>query len=266
MRICGQWFDESIRARIAETVQQVPDLSRSALAKRVCEWLGWQDARGQPQLGGARKALAELDRRGVIRLPPPAARSFRSTSAEPVDSGVSQATIASDFKRLGEVSVELVVSAEQRAVYRELMQQHPLGDRRLCGAQLRYLIRCATGYLGAAAFQSGSFAVKARDTWIGWNESTRRGNLSRLVANTRFLILPSVRVPHLASHVLGLLVRQLPQDWEAAYGMQPLLLETFVHPDHDGTCYKASGWECVGESAGRRDGVRKAVWLRPLDP
>jgi len=93
-----------------------------------------------------------------------------------------------------------------------------------------------------------------------------RGQLSRLVANTRFLMLPSVRVPHLASHVLGMLVRQLPQDWEVRYGIRPLLLETFVHPDHDGTCYKAAGWEHVGVTAGRRDGVPKAVWLRPLAP
>ena len=131
---------------------------------------------------------------------------------------------------------------------------------------MRYLIVSPAGYLGAAAFQSGSFALQARDAWIGWSESMRRGQLSRLVANTRFLILPSVRVPHLASHVLGMLVRQLPQDWEVRYGIRPLLLETFVHPDHDGTCYKAAGWEHVGETAGRRDGVPKAVWLRQLAP
>lgn len=89
MIICGQWFDESNRARIAETVQQVPDLFRRALAKRVCEWLGWQDARGQPQLGGVRKALAGHDRRGV-----------------------SQATVVCDLKRLGEINVELVETAE----------------------------------------------------------------------------------------------------------------------------------------------------------
>jgi hypothetical protein len=265
MRICGQWFDETVRARIAEAVEHTPDLSRSALAGRVCDWLGWDDTRGAPQLGGARKALAELHRRGVINLPATSPRPAWSAPPESA-AGITQANVACDLARLGAVALERVDSTAQRAAYRQLMQQHPLGDRPLCGAQLRYLITSPAGYLGAAAFQSGSFALQARDRWIGWSESIRRGNLSRLVANTRFLILPTVSVMHLASHVLGLLARQLPQDWEARYGIRPLLLETFVHPDHDGTCYKAAGWEHVGVTAGRRDGVAKAVWLRPLGP
>ena len=77
-------------------------------------------------------------------------------------------------------------------------------------------------------------------------------------------ILPSVRVPHLASHLLGRLARELPDPWQARYGVRPLLLETYVHPDYEGTCYKAAGWSCVGHSAGRRDGVPKAVWVREL--
>lgn len=112
--------------------------------------------------------------------------------------------------------------------------------------------------------QSASFALQARDRWIGWSENVRRGNLARVVCNARFLILPSVQVPHLASHLLGRLARQLPDQWQARYGVRPLLLETYVHPDPEGTSYKAAGWSCVGHSAGRRDGVPKAVWVREL--
>ncbi|MBK8638837.1 MAG: DUF4338 domain-containing protein [Chromatiaceae bacterium] len=96
-----------------------------------------------------------------------------------------------------------------------------MGDKPLCGAQLRYLFRSAHGDLGAAACQAASFALQDRDHWIGWNEATRRGNLARVVANARFLILPGVRVPHLASHLLGQLARRLPADWEARYGVRP---------------------------------------------
>lgn len=270
MRVCGQWFDEAVRARITAVVQRTPEINRSALARQVCEWLGWRDARGQPQVGGARKALVELHRRGVIALPPSnrQPRTPKSGSPVPLDPAVqaAQAAVACDLASLGAVTVACIETPAQRAVYRQLMAQHPLGDRPLCGAQLRYLITCSAGYLGAAGFQSGGFALQARDRWIGWGEATRRGNLDRLVANTRYLILPSVSVPHLASHVLGMLVRQLPEDWQARYGVRPLLLETFVHPDYKGTCYKAAGWECVGKTAGRRDGVAKTVWLRALAP
>ena len=270
MRICGQWFDETIRARIDDMLQRVPDISRSTLAERICHWLGWNDRRGQPQLGGARKALAELGRRGAVALPPSAAKVVRASTLTapdaPVVQPVTQANVTGDLASLGAVVVERVDTVAQRALYRQLMNQHPLGDKPLCGAQIRYLFSCPAGYLGAAAFQSASFALKSRDQWIGWNEPTRRGNLARVVANARFLILPTATVPHLASHLLGRLTRQLPDDWEARYGVRPVLLETFVHPDYDGTCYKAAGWECIGQSAGRRDGVAKALWVRPLVP
>jgi len=195
MRICGQWFNETLLARISEAVQKTPELSRSAPAERVCDWLGWTDTRGQPHLGGARKALAELHRRGAIVLPAAACRPMRSGEPDVVRSDAT-APVVGDLASLGTVRVECVETAQQRAVYRQLMQQHP----------------------------------------------------------------------HLASHALGLLVRQLPEDWELRYGVRPLLLETVVHADHDGTCYKAAGWEHVGKTAGRRDGIPKAIWLRPLAP
>ena len=170
MRICGQWFDKTIRARIDDMVQRVPDISRSALAERICHWLGWNDRRGQPQLGGARKVLAELGRRGAVALPPSAARGVRAPSLTAQDAlggqPVTQANVTGDLAGLGTVVVERADTA----------------------AQIRYLFSCPAGYLGAAAFQSASFALKNRDQRIGWNEPTRRGNLDRVVANARFLI------------------------------------------------------------------------------
>ena len=266
MRVCGQWFDTPLRERIMAAVRQDPTLSRRSLAERVCDWLGWSNPRGEPCLGSARRALAELHRRGALALP--AATPFpaapRPASAPPPAATEPVAEVAGDLATLGPLDLVLVTTTAERDTYHQLMAQHPLGDKPLCGAQLRYLFHSAQGYLGAAAFQSASFALKDRDRWIGWNEATRRGNLARVVANARFLIRPGVTVPHLASHLLGQLARRLPADWEARYGVRPLLLETFVHPDHEGTCYAAAGWQRIGHSAGRRDGVPKALWVRPL--
>jgi hypothetical protein len=266
MRVCGQWFDTPLRERIMAAVRQEPELSRRSLAKRVCDWLGWSNPRGEPCLGSARRALTELHRRGALALPPaiPFPAAPRPAPVPPPAAAEPVAEVAGDLATLGPLDLVLVTTTAERATYHQLMAQHPLGDAPLCGAQLRYLVHSAHGYLGAAAFQSASFALKDRDRWIGWNEATRRGNLARVVANARFLIVPGVRVPHLASHLLGQLARRLPGDWEARYGVRPLLLETFVHPDHEGTCYAAAGWERIGHSAGRRDGVPKALWVRPL--
>ena len=224
MRVCGQWFDTPLRERIMAAVGQEPTLSRRALAERVCDWLNWTNAQGHRCLGSARRALAELQRRGAVTLPAatpfPAGPRLESVAPAPLP----VATVAGDLAALGPIDLVMVDTAAARATYHHLMAQHPLGDQPLCGAQVRYLFHCPQGYLGAAACQSASFALKARDQWIGWSEATRRGNLARVVANARFLILPTVKVPHLASHLLGQLARRLPADWEARYGVRPLLL------------------------------------------
>ena len=266
MRVCGQWFDPSLCERIMAVVRQEPAISRGILARRVCDWLCWTDSRGQPCLGSARKALAVLNRRGALALP--AATSFSASArrepAPALAAAEPMTVVECNLAAVGRVDLVVVTKAAERKAYRQIMAQHPLGDQPLCGGQLRYLFHSAHGYLGGAACQSGHFALKDRDQWIGWNEATRRGNLGRIVANARFLILPTVKIPHLASHLLGQLARRLPADWEARYGVRPLLLETFVHPDYDGTCYAAAGWQPIGHSAGRRDGVVKALWVRPL--
>jgi hypothetical protein len=116
------------------------------------------------------------------------------------------------------------------------------------------------------AFSSASWALKARDDYIGWTEGARRANLDRVVCNDRFLILPTVKVRHLASHVLGLALSRLSSDWEQRYGVVPVLVETFVDPNRfSGTCYKAANWIGVGQTAGRRDGIAKNIFMYPLD-
>jgi hypothetical protein len=174
------------------------------------------------------------------------------------------------LRELGEVTVAPVSSryAKESKVWFALLDRyHYLGSGPLCGAQIRYVVKSAThGYLGALAFSSASWALKARDNYIGWTEGARRANLHRVVANDRFLILPTVQVKHLASHVLSLALSRLPKDWERRYKLRPVLVETFVDPSRfAGTCYKAANWRYVGDTAGRRDGRAKQVLLYPLE-
>jgi hypothetical protein len=160
-------------------------------------------------------------------------------------------------------------------VWRQMLEaHHPLGAGPLCGAQQRYLIRAEkVGYVGALAFSAAAWQLKPRDEWIQWNALGRRANLHRVVANSRFLILPSVEVPNLGSHVLGLASARVVRDWPQRYGYAPVLLESFVDERRfAGTVYKAANWIRVGETQGRgrqdRDnraaaGV-KAIYLLPL--
>jgi len=246
---------EWIRQRAA-----VAGLSRYRLAREVCEQFQWRDAQGRLKEMSCRKRLAQWHRRGLIELPVkqrevPCALPLPSLDLAPID-----ATLA----ELGCIDLILVATDADRLRWRTLMQAHPLGAGPLCGAQLRYLVRCEQGELGALAFSSAAHRVQARDAYLGWSESERQANLHRIVANSRFLILPNVRVPHLASHVLTRATRRLAVDWENRYGVTPWALETFVDEAHRGTCYRAANWIDVGQTRGRGRQDRQHAY--PLSP
>jgi hypothetical protein len=216
-----------------------------------------------------RKALAKLNHLGMLDLP----RIEQSYGFEhPVDHPIelNVAELCCTLQELGDVSVYPVTSrySKESKIWFALMNQyHYLGCESLCGAQIRYLVKSSTyGYLGALAFSSASWALKAREEYIGWTEAARRANLHFLVCNDRFLILPTVKVNNLASHVLSLTLSRLRQDWHQRYHIRPVLVETFVDPNRfSGTCYKAANWIYVGNSAGRRDNIAKQIFLYPLD-
>lgn len=215
-----------------------------------------------------RKALAQLNQRGLVDLPRrEGLYGFERFGVNLVEPDIAE--LSCTLRELGEVTVDPVSSryAKESKIWFALLDQyHYLGSGPLCGAQIRYVVKSSNhGYLGALAFSSASWALKCRDEYIGWTESARRTNLNRVVCNDRFLILPTVRVKHLASHVLSLALCRLVQDWEQRYQIRPVLVETFVDPNRfSGTCYKASNWTDVGKSAGRRDGIAKKIFLYPL--
>ena len=217
---------------------------------------------------GCRKALAKLNQRGLVDLPGRQGRyGFERSEVNPVEPDIAE--LCCTLRELGEVTVDPVSSryAKESKIWFALLDQyHYLGSGPLCGAQIRYVVKSSNhGYLGALAFSSASWALKYRDDYIGWTENARRANLNRVVCNDRFLILPAVRVQSLASHVLSLVLSRLPQDWEQHYGIRPVMAETFVDPNRfAGTCYKAANWTYVGNSAGRRDGIAKKIFLYPL--
>jgi hypothetical protein len=167
-------------------------------------------------------------------------------------------------------------ASADRGIWHAMMAaHHPLGASPLCGAQIRYLIISQRhGAVGGLSVSAAAWRVGARDQWLGWDDATRRARLPGVVCNSRFLILPSVRVKHLGSHVLGQLARRLADDWRQRYGTAPWLMETYVEATRSGTVYRAANWIEVGMTAGRgrqdtagKGGLPpKRVFLYPLSP
>ena len=255
MRVCGREFSPEVIARIEATVGADPSLSRRALSLRVCDWLEWRAANGNRKEVSCRKALLALHRRGLIPLPVADTSRFRRSGAEPPTDRVGETPERScSLDELGEIRVVAVSSRYSRASARWngfMDRFHYLGKGPLCGAQIRYLVESARhGWVGALAFSAALWRLKPRDAYIGWTDAARRANLHRVVCHSRFLILPSLHVPNLASHVLGRCAARLGEDWTERYGYAPVLAETFVDPRRfAGTCYRAANWVRVGQTA-----------------
>jgi hypothetical protein len=257
MQLCGREFSAATIARIEETLRVEPSLSRRALSLLVCEWLQWRAPNGRRKEVSCRKALLELHRRGFIVLPEAEESCFKGVGPQWLTDGpIVAPELRCTLKELGDINIVAVSSRyhTRSQIWNQLMEQfHYLGKGPLCGAQIRYLVessRC--GWVGALAFSAAQWRLKKRDEYIGWTEAARRANLNRVVCNSRFLILPSVHVPNLASHALSLCTNRLADDWTTRYGYAPVLAETFVDPSRfAGTCYQAANWLRVGQTVAR---------------
>jgi len=275
---CGQEFSAEILQRIQQTINDEPALPRGILSRRVCQWLNWRTVLGRLKEVSCRVALLKLHRRGLLRLPEVDQRAIpRPQRVRTEPQRLEPASVETSLEVLQPVSLVRVDSADSRLsrTWNNLMNQyHYLGAGPLCGAQIRYLIRSGTGeWLGGLAFSASAWRVEARDRWVGWSAGARREHLQEVIANSRFLIRPSLRAPNLASHVLGLALRRVGSDWCERYGYEPLLVETFVDVERfAGTCYRAANWELVGvtKGRGRQDTEHecaqpvKKVWVYPL--
>lgn len=277
MKLCGRDFAPDLLQRIQSAIDAEPAISRRALSLRVCDWLGWKARTGKPKDMSCRVALLRLHRSEWITLPAVKTNASVFRPRPRPDVAVEMAEFSGSLVELGEVEVVPVDSGnrELSALWNAMMAlHHYLGGGPLCGAQIRYLIKSPKyGWLGGLSFSAAAWRVAARDRWIGWSDASRRENLAQVVCNSRFLIGPTVRVPHLASHVLSRCIKRLDHDWQARYGYKPALLETYVEQERfRGTCYRAANWQRVGQTRGRgrqdRDQARakpvKDVYLYPL--
>jgi hypothetical protein len=274
-KLCGRPFDgadlETIRSKI---LMANPPL-RSEIARQVCRALEWTDARGRPKLMSARVGLLRLHRAGLIELPAPTRGNGNGQRLvhEP-DVWPEPIPIGGTVGQLSGLRLEAVQDKCASRLWNGLIERyHYLGYTPLPGAQLRYLIECDHGVLGAIGFGAAAWKVAARDRWIGWEASCREARLQRVLNNARFLLLPWIRVRNLASKVLALAAARIVDDFAARYGERPVLLETFVEiPRHQGTCYRAANWRYLGETAGRgkcdrthqASLPRKAIYVYPL--
>ena len=257
LRFSGRAVGPDELALIREVVESCAGLSRMELAHTVCELLGWTRPRGALKGRECREFLERLDARGVLGLPAKRrGRPLGSRTQVPVTArGAPGGPLTGAVGDVGPIWLEEVRMTEQRLVFRELVgRYHYRGHAVPFGAHLRYLLwaaRPARVVVGCLQFSSPAWRLAVRDRWIGWTEAARRRNLQRVVTNSRFLLLPWVRVRNLASTVLAQAVRRLGGDWPARYAVEPLLVETLVDPRYPGTCYRAANWIPLGETAGR---------------
>ena len=266
---------------IQEVVADHGRLSRQELANTLCEILDWRRPAGGLKTWEAKELLAVLDARGLLQLPalrttkPRGARTSipRTGLAEPAE------PLVASLGELTPVSFRGVLTPEDRRLWRELVDRyHPRHHRVPFGAHLRYLVeitRPRAAVVACLQLSSPAWKMAARDRWIGWDDATRCRNLQRIVNHSRFLVLPWVEVPHLASHLLAQMARRVPAAWEHAYGVRPVLLETLVERGRPGTCYRAANWIALGSTTGRgrmdrhhrREGLApKVVFVYPLHP
>ena len=277
--IQGRFIGEAEMAQVRAMLAGHPDWSRRRISEHLARLWDWRNPAGQLKDMAARTLLLKLERRGLIELPVrrqiPSNRmgrkSIPTTAPFPAMSSVNHALADLLPLTLNEISRQKL--SGQRACFEALLQHHHyLGHRGSVGENLQYLVLDRQGQpLACVLFGAAAWQCKARDQHIGWDAPTRQRRLGYVTNNTRFLILP--KVPHLASHVLGSIVRRLSQDWQHKYGHPIHLLETFVDTSRfHGTCYRASNWMHVGQTTGRTrqnksmipQSSPKAVWLYPL--
>jgi hypothetical protein len=270
---------ESIRALRAEH----PQWSRGQLSEHLAQRWQWRNEAGRLKGMAARTLLLKLQARGLIDLP--AARNGngnRQRRACPLPSWqpdlLSCGTdIVSCLSSMQPLSLQLVEDRPWRGRVRELLRQHHYrGYSGAVGENVQYLAKDRLGReLAVMVFGAAAWKVAARDSFIGWSPAQRQERLGWIVNQQRFLILPWVHVPHLASHLLGLALRRLGADWQRRYGHPVWLVETFVEEQRfAATSYKAAGWIRVGQTTGRTRQDRdrklqtptKGVWVKPLHP
>jgi hypothetical protein len=241
----------SIRQLIAEN----PGASRRRLSEKLCEAWQWKQANGALRAMVCRGLLLMLHRAGEIQLPPIRYQTLNPfvVRATPAPMLIDTTPIAGALKQLQPIELQQVRRTGDEPLFNSLMEQHHyLKYEQPVGEHAKYLAWAQGRPIACLAWSSAPRHLGSRDRYIGWSAEARRRNIRFIAYNTRFLILPWVRVPHLASHLLGRMAAALSDDWQRMYRHPIYFAETFIDPGRfRGTCYRAANWQLLGLTTGR---------------
>ena len=273
-RYCGREFSAEDLAQIRRLIAEQPSRTRAELSRLTCQALNWYKADGGLKQMSCRVAMLRMHAEGLIQLPPPTCQRPQvriqftpATAAQPVQN--------QPVHDLPPLQLHPVKGLQESRLWNEFIHRyHYLGYKALPGAQLRYFVSAAQQPLALLGFGASAWQCAPRDRYIGWTHQQRQNNLHLIINHARFLILPWVRSKNLASKILALAARKLPEDWLQQYHYRPVLMETFVQKSRfAGTCYKAANWHYLGETkgrgklgpAGKRTVPIKDIWVYPFN-
>lgn len=262
VRINGRWICRHLLDRLTARASAEPPPTRWDLVKAFCRASNWRDGKGRWCLSAANVALNRLERRGLVRLPPPARRCARRQARQLSDDGLPlppPPCLPASVEMIPDLRLHRLQGQKDpwHGLWNRLVgREHPLKRAPLFGAQLRYLIVCGPSgqeqFVGAFGFGPAAYHLECRDGWIGWDADSRRAHRSRVIGLSRFLIRPGGRCANLASRLYGMVLSRVADDWEERYGVRPVLVETFVdRSTHTGRSLCAANWRRLGQSRGR---------------
>ena len=255
-RYRGQEIDSDQIVFLREFIRTHPTSSRWKLSRQLCEALGWKQANGALRDMVCRGLLLMLERAGEIELPPVRRQirgQCRTGRPRPEAMLIDTSPLAMPLKDLGPIQIQPVRRTAEEPLFNSLMEHHHyLAYEQPVGEHLKYLVWAQGRPIACLAWSSAPRHLGSRDRYIGWSAEARRQNILFIAYNTRFLILPWVHVPHLASHILGRMAAVLSDDWQQMYRHPVYFAETFIDPGRfRGTCYRAANWQLLGVTTGR---------------
>ena len=272
-RYCGRDFTSKEFKQIRSLIKQNSEFNRMRLSKEVCRIFQWLKPDGNLKDMSCRVAMLRMHRDGIIELPPPTHNKPPKKRIQFTSITDPQSPVVCSANQLPQLHLQMVAKSTS-ALWNEYIERyHYLGYKTLPGAQLRYFITAGKQIVALTGFGAAAWQTAPRDQFIGWNHDQRKKNLNLIANNARFLILPWVNSKNLASKILSLTSRSLPNNWEERYNVRPVLLESFVEKNRfSGTCYNAANWINVGQTKGRgKFGPAgkisvpiKDIWVYPL--
>jgi len=240
---------------IRDLISAHPDASRRALSQKLCEAWRWVQPNGSLRDMVCRSLMLALHRGGHIELPPVRCVNPNplANRKQPAPVEVDRTPLRATLRELGPLTIRQVRrTAEERLVNGLIEMHHYLGYTQPVGEHLKHLVCAGDRPVACFTWSSAPRHLGPRDRFIGWSAEARRQNIRFVAYNSRYLIMPWIEVPHLASHLLGRIVRRLPDDWAEVYGHPVHFAETFVYPQRfRGTCYRAANWVDLGQTTGR---------------